>query len=124
MEDYIHKYITEIITGTAYKIHNELGYGFLEKVYKNALIIELKSLSYNVESEVPIKVKYHNKIVGDYITDILVENKVIIEIKAVTKIIPIHEVQLLNYLKATGIKVGLLINFGTSVEISRKVCIK
>ena len=120
-EEYRYKEITEKIIGAAYTVHNELGYGFLEKVYKNALIIEIRSAGLIVESEVPVKVYYHKQIIGEYYSDIIVEKKIIIEVKAVKNVIPIHEVQLLNYLKATGLIIGLLINFGYSVVIKRKI---
>jgi len=113
--------LTEEIIKAAYKVHNALGFGFLEKVYQNALMIELKRMGLKVTSEMPIKVYYRNEIVGEYIADIIVEDKVILELKAVKDLAEIHEVQLVNYLKATGIKVGLLINFGHSVQVKRKV---
>jgi len=100
-------------------VHNTLGFGFLETVYQNSLIIELTKSGLNVEKEKPIKVLYENQIVGDYIADIIVEEKVILELKAVKELHATHEVQLVNYLKATGI--GLLVNFGESVEIKRKI---
>jgi len=113
--------LTEKIINAAYKVHNVLGFGFLEKVYQNALMIELKRMGLKVTSEMPIKVYYRNEIVGEYIADIIVEDKVILELKAVKDLAEIHEVQLVNYLKATGIEVGLLINFGHSVQVKRKV---
>jgi len=113
--------LTEEIIKAAYKVHNALGFGFLEKVYQNALMIELKRMGLKVTSEMPIKVYYRNEIVGEYIADIIVADKVILELKAVKDLAEIHEVQLVNYLKATGIKVGLLINFGHSVQVKRKV---
>ena len=113
--------LTEEIIKAAYKVHNALGFGFLEKVYQNALMIELKRMGLKVSSEMPIKVYYRNEIVGEYIADIIVEDKVILELKAVKDLAEIHEVQLVNYLKATGIEVGLLINFGHSVQVKRKV---
>ncbi len=120
-KEYKYKEITEKIIGAAYTVHNELRYGFLEKVYKNALIIEIKNSGLIVESEVPLKVYCHNQIVGEYNADIIVEKNIIIEAKTVKEIIPVHEVQLLNYLKATGLEIGLLINFGYAVEIKRKI---
>ena len=102
-------------------MHNTLGSGFLEKVYQNSLAIELQSFDFLFDIEKPIKVHYKGEIVGDYIADIIVDDKVIIEIKAVKDLSHIHEVQLVNYLKATGIEVGLLINFGKSVQIKRRV---
>jgi len=116
-----HKDITSKIIECAYKVHNSLGFGFLENVYQNAVIIELKKAGLNAQKEVPIKVFYEDKIVGDYIADIIVENKVILELKSVKELHPAHEAQLTNYLKATGIEVGLLINFGQSAQIKRKV---
>ena len=113
--------LTEKIINAAYKVHNVLGFGFLEKVYQNALMIELKRMGLKVSSEMPIKVYYRSEIVGEYIADIIVEDKVILELKAVKDLAEIHEVQLVNYLKATGIEVGLLINFGHSVQVKRKV---
>lgn len=113
--------ITEQIIGAAYKVHNVLGFGFLEKVYQNALIIELRKMGLSILSEESITVYYENEIVGEYVADIVVEGKVILELKAVKELTEIHEVQLVNYLKATGIEVGLLINFGHSVQIKRKV---
>jgi len=100
---------------------NSLGYGFLEKVYHNAMLIELKKLGLKFESEQSIKVYYDGIIVGDYIADIIVEQKVIVELKAVSKLNQKHEVQLVNYLKGTGIPVGLLLNFGEEPDQRRKV---
>jgi GxxExxY protein len=95
---------------------------FLKKVYENALTIELKSRGLNVENQIPIKVVYKDKPIGDYIADILVEKKVIIEVKTVGKLDRIHEAQLLNYLKATGIHLGLLVNFKhPKAEVKRMV---
>ena len=121
MIDLKHSEITEKIIGASYKVHNALGYGFLEKVYQNSLSIELRSLDLEIEVEKPIKVLYNGEIVGNYVADMMVEDKVIVEIKAVKELSGIHEVQLVNYLKATGIEVGLLINFGTSVQVKRRV---
>jgi len=116
-----HSELTGKIIECAYRVHNTLGFGFLETVYQNSLIIELTKSGLNVEKEKPIKVLYENQIVGDYIADIIVEEKVILELKAVKELHATHEVQLVNYLKATGIGIGLLINFGESVEIKRKI---
>ncbi len=121
MNDLKHSEITEKIIGASYKVHNTLGYGFLEKVDQNLLSIELRSLDVEVDVEKPIKVLYNGEIVGNYVADIVVGGKVIVEIKAVKELSDIHEVQLVNYLKATGIEVGLLINFGTSVQVKRRV---
>ena len=114
--------LTEQIIGAAHKVHNGLGFGFLEKVYQNALMIELQQAGLSAEKEASVNVYYNGEVVGDYVADIIVERKVVLELKAVSKVVDKHEVQLVNYLKATGIEVGLLINFGHSVEIRRKVC--
>ena len=121
MNKYEHSEITEKIIAAAYAVHNQLGFGFLEKVYKNALMIELESMSFKCHAEVPLKVFYQDKPVGEYFADIVVEDKIVVETKAVSKLDPAHEAQLVNYLKASGISVGLLINFGTSVEVKRRV---
>ncbi len=121
MTDLKYHNITEKIIGASYNVHNTLGHGFLEKVYQNSLAIELRSLDFKVDIEKPIKVLYNGEIVGNYFADVVVDDKVIVEIKAVKDLSDIHEVQLVNYLKATGIEVGLLINFGTSVQVKRRV---
>ncbi len=106
--------LTEKILGGAFKIHNALGYGFLEKVYENALAVELIQTGVPVEQQKTIPVHYEGTVVGNYIADIVVGSRVILEIKAARQSDPAHEAQLLNYLKATGIRVGLLLNFGSS----------
>jgi len=113
--------LTEKIIKAAYTVHNVLGFGFLEKVYQNALVIELRKMGLNILKEKPITVYYENEMVGEYIADVIVEDKVVLELKAIKELAEIHEVQLVNYLKATGIEVGLLINFGHSVQVKRKV---
>lgn len=120
MSKYIHKEITEKIIKCAYQVHNELGAGFLEKVYKKALLIALVENGLEAAEEVQITVNFHNQCVGEYFADILVENSIILEIKAIECLIDIHEIILKNYLKATGIEIGLLINFGEKVEVKRK----
>ena len=104
--------ITREIIGAAFEVYKVLGYGFFEKVYENALLIELQLRALKVESQKPIRISYKGDSVGDYIADILVEEKVIVELKAEKEYNAKHEAQLINYLKATGLKVGLLINFG------------
>ncbi len=116
-----HSELSKKIIAAAYAVHKELGYGFAEKVYKNALAIELQEMGVKCSVEVPLKVLYHEKTVGDYYADMIVEDRIIIEVKAVSALEPIHEVQLVNYLKATGLNVGLLINFGQSVKVKRRV---
>ncbi len=114
--------ITEKIIKAAYSVYNTLGFGFLESVYEKSLILELKANGLNTESQKAIEVFYRSEKVGDFFTDILVEGKIIVELKSVRKLIEIHEVQLVNYLKATGLEVGLLINFGEkNVQVKRKV---
>jgi len=119
--DYLYSGITEKIIGAAYKVYNTLGYGFLEKVYENALIIELKKQGLGIKQQDPIKVHNEGEIIGDYVADLIVEDKVIVEVKAVKKLNSVHETQLVNYLKATGNEVGLLINFGNKIGIKRKI---
>ena len=114
--------ITYKINGAIFEVNKILGPGFLEKVYENALLFELKNRGLEADKQVPIKVTYKDKLVGEYFADILVENQVIIELKIVEKLDNNHEAQLLNYLKATGIKVGILVNFKqTRAEIKRMV---
>ncbi|MGA2605350.1 MAG: GxxExxY protein [Verrucomicrobiia bacterium] len=112
MNDFQHGEITEQVIGAAFEVHGVLGYGFLEKVYENALLAELCKRRLKAETQKSIKVKYKDVIVGDYVADLIVEDKVIVELKTEETYNKVHEAQLLNYLKATGIKVGLLINFG------------
>ncbi len=116
-----HKDLTEKIIKVFYKVYSKLGYGFLEKVYENAMMVEFKRAGISAVEQAPIKVLYDSLIVGEYFADILVEDKVIIEIKASKSISKENEAQLINYLKATGIKVGLLLNFGPKPEIKRRV---
>jgi len=118
---YLHQDLTEKIIKAYYNVYNELGYGFLEKVYENALMIELKSMGLYCEKQKPISVSFKGYTVGDYYADIIVENNVIIELKAVEGLIEEHEAQLLNYLKATEIEVGLLLNFGKKPQLKRKI---
>ena len=116
-----HKELTEEIIKIFYKVYNTLGYGFLEMVYENAMMIELLRRNIPAISQSPIKVVYEDKVVGEYFADILVDEKVIIEIKAARNLNAENEAQLLNYLKATDMEVGLLLNFGPKPEIRRKV---
>jgi GxxExxY protein len=113
--------MTSQIIQCAYKVHQTLGFGFLENVYQNALVIELEKKGLKVIKEALIKVLYAGQIVGEYAADILVEDKIILELKSVKELHPAHEAQLVNYLKATGLEVGLLFNFGDRVEIKRKI---
>jgi len=108
----LHADLTERILQAFYTVYNALGYGFLEKVYENALTVELRRRGLQVEQQVPIRVYYAGEPVGEYFADLGVEGKVILELKAAEAISPAHEAQLLNYLRATGMSVGLLLNFG------------
>lgn len=113
-------HLTEQIIACAYRVHSTLGPGFLEKVYENALRIELEEAALEVAQQVPIPVKYHGHMVGDFYADLWVESRVLVELKAMRTLAREHEVQLVNYLQATGVEDGLLINFGASVEVKRK----
>ena len=112
--------LTKMIIGCAYKVHNTLGSGFLEKVYENALRIELEKLGRKVKQQEPINVSYEGQVVGEYYADLWVDDSLVIEVKAVRTLVKRHEVQLVNYLAATNIDNGLLLNFGSSVEVKRK----
>ncbi|MBA4240709.1 MAG: GxxExxY protein [Sphingobacteriaceae bacterium] len=120
-ESLLHKNITEEIISAYYFVYNELGYGFLEKVYENAMLLELKSRGFKVESQKIIKVYFKDTIVGEYFADTVVNDKIILELKSCESLASEHEVQLFNYLKATEIEVGLLFNFGKRAAFKRKV---
>lgn len=115
-----HTASTDKIINAFYTVYNTLGYGFLEKVYRNALAIELSKQGLAVSVEKPICVYYEGEVVGEYFADLLVENRIIVELKAVRQLTDEHEAQLLNYLKATSYEVGLLLNFGPKPAIKRK----
>ena len=117
----LHSEITDLILKAFYKVYNILGYGFLEKVYENAMRIELTEMELNVLQQKKIKVFYEKNLVGDYFADLIVNQLVIIELKASENICEEHEAQLLNYLKATNIEVGLLLNFGKEPKFKRKL---
>jgi GxxExxY protein len=116
-----HQEITDKVIKIFYKVYGQLGYGFLEKVYTNAIMIELKKEGIPAIAQSPIKVIYEKEVVGEYFADILVDNKVIVEIKAARGLASENEAQLLNYLKATDVEVGLLLNFGPKPEVKRKL---
>jgi GxxExxY protein len=118
--DYKYQELTARVIKAFYTVYNAFGYGFLEKVYENALLIELTKLSISAIAQSPVQVFYDGKIVGEYFADILVESCLIVEIKATKNLIFEHEAQLLNYLKATNIEVGLLLNFGPKPEVARR----
>lgn len=114
--------LTRRIIGCAYTVYNTMGFGFLESVYEECMMIELGKHGIHVEQQYPICVSYDNRVVGTFAADLFVEGTVMVELKSVRTIAPAHETQLVNYLKATGTDVGLLINFGESkVEVKRKV---
>ena len=116
-----HESITQTIIGCAMKVHRTLGPGFLESVYQNALLHELRRAGLRAEPEKPIQVFYEEVLVGDFLADIVVEGRIVIENKAVRTLTAAHEAQVVNYLTATGIEVGLLLNFGAdSLEFKRK----
>jgi GxxExxY protein len=121
LENYKHSELTEKIIKAFYKVYNTLGYGFLEKVYENALYIELEAIGFNIKNQEPIKVYYEGKEVGVYFADLIVNDIIIIELKATEYLIEENESQLINYLKATEMEVGLLLNFGKKPEVKRKV---
>ena len=116
----LHSDLTRTIIGCAFEVQNELGAGFLESVYEKAMMIALADAGISIKSQEPIKVGFRGKTVGDFYADLLVPGKVIIELKAVESLTPQHKAQVINYLNATGIPVGLLINFGNpKVEFQR-----
>lgn len=121
VEEYLYSDLTGAIINCAYKVHGTLGAGFLEKIYENAMLIELQEKGLHVIQQSPVQVLYKGKLVGEYFADFVVEDKVIVELKAVCSITDSHEAQLINYLKATKMQVGLLLNFGDKMEICRKV---
>lgn len=112
--------LTEKIIGCAYVVHNKLGPGFLEKVYENALRIELEKAGFRVKQQGPISVIYDGQVVGEYYADLWVEERIVVELKAALALVKEHEVQLVNYLTATKVDLGLLLNFGSSVQVKRK----
>lgn len=113
--------LTQTIIGCAYRVYNTLGFGFLESVYEKSLLIELQKQGLQAESQRPVSVYYDGLSVGDFVADVLVHEKIILELKSVKQLNKAHEVQLVNYLTATGIELGLLLNFGpVKVEVKRK----
>jgi GxxExxY protein len=118
---YKHKELTGNIINAFYQVYNTLGYGFLEKVYENALAHELRKRGFKVTQQTPLTVFYDGVVVGEYFADLFVDDSVILELKAADAIAKKHESQLINYLKASNIDVGLVLNFGPKPDISRKV---
>ena len=117
----LHEELTNAIIKTFYEVYNELGYGFLEKVYQNSLYLELKNKGYKVEAQKKILVYYKGVEVGEYFADLLVEDLIILELKAADCIVKDFENQILNYLRGTNCEVGLLLNFGKKPEFRRKI---
>ena len=117
----IHADTTEAIIKSFYHVYNTLGFGFLEKVYENSMRLSLEKSGFTVKQQFPIEVMFEGERVGEYFADLFVDSKVVIELKAVQTISSEHEAQVLNYLKATGLQVGLLLNFGAKAEFRRKV---
>src|SRR5262249_10861308 len=120
-EKLLHSDLTEVILKAFYHVYNKFGYGFLEKVYENALALTLRKRGLAVEQQKPVTVEFEGEPVGEYFADLLVANCVILELKAADAINAAHEAQLLNYLKATNIEVGFVLNFGPKAEFRRKV---
>ena len=119
MSTFLHKSITEDILKVYYDIYNQLGYGFLEKVYQNAMFFELRNKGYDVKAQSPIKVYLKGQLIGEYYADLIIDNKIIVELKACELLMSVHIAQLMNYLKATEVEVGLLLNFGEEPEFKR-----
>jgi GxxExxY protein len=121
MTKFLHKSLSDSILKIYYEVYNELGYGFLEKVYQNAMYLELKSQGFKVEAQKQIKVFYKSQIVGEYFADIIVDDAITLELKASECLKDEHQAQLLNYLRATKVEIGILLNFGTEPEFKRLI---
>lgn len=119
--NYLHSDVTGLIIKAYYKVYNSLGHGFLEKVYENAMVIELKKLGLTCEQQKPIEVIYENQVIGMYYADLVVNDAIIIELKAAETLSQSHEAQLVNYLRAGKIEVGLLLNFGKEPQYKKRV---
>jgi len=114
--------LTEKVIGCAYRVYNKMGFGFLESVYEKCILIELRKANLDAEAQKRITVYYDKQIVGEFVADIIVDDKLILELKSVRQIVKAHEVQLVNYLVATGKPIGLILNFGErKVEVKRKI---
>jgi len=121
-EEFLYKDLTYKIIGLAIEVHTKLGYGFLEKVYENALMLLLLREDILAKQQTPIKVYFEGEIVGDYVADILVDDKIILELKSIENINDVHRAQALNYLKATGLRIALILNFGkTKLQYERLI---
>lgn len=119
--NYLYSDLSQQIIGAFYQVYNDLGFGFLEKVYENALMLELVDMGLKCQQQERINVYYRQVLVGEYFADLLIEDKIIIELKSAEKLVPAHEAQLVNYLRATKLEVGLLLNFGKKPEHKRRV---
>jgi len=119
MTNFLHKKLSDSILKIYYEVYNNLGYGFLEKVYQNAMYLELKNQGYNVEPQKQIKVYYKEMVVGEYYADLLIDDTIILELKACECLMDAHKAQLINYLRATDIEIGMLLNFGETPEFKR-----
>ena len=113
--------LTERVIGIFYAVHKDLGHGFAESVYENAFALALRAVGLAVEQQRRLLVRYRGIVVGEFFADIVVEERLLIELKTVSNIIPAHEAQLTNYLKATGLRVGMLLNFGPRAQFKRRV---
>ena len=119
--DYPHVELSAVVIGAFNETYNALGFGFLESVYENAFAIELERCGLCIERQRPIVVRYRGAICGEFRADIVVENRLLVEIKAATNLLPAHEAQLINYLKGTGLQLGLLLNFGPRPQVRRRI---
>jgi GxxExxY protein len=117
----LHHDLTRVIIGAGYAVHTELGCGFLESVYANAIAVLLRHAGYRVEREAPFEIVFHGENIGRYRADLIVESQIVVEVKCGRAIDPTHKAQVLNYLRATGLGVGLLLNFGRSMECRRLI---
>jgi GxxExxY protein len=117
--NYKHSELTDAIIAVFYEVYNELGYGFLESVYRNSLRLALMEKGLLVEPEVPVKVLFRGKIVGDFRADLVVNNTILLELKTAERIVPAHESQVLNYLRSTSLELGLILNFGPKPQVRR-----
>ena len=113
--------INELIIGCSYRIYNKMGFGFPESVYRNCLLLELQKMNLETKARYPVRTYYEGQLVGKFVADLMVENKIIVQIKSVNKIMPVSEEQLISYLAATGVETGLIINFGENkIDIIHK----
>ena len=119
--DYPHAELSAVVIGAFYETYNALGFGFLESVYENAFLVQLEHCGLRVERQRPIVVRYRGRIVGEFRADLVVEEQLLVEIKAASTLLPAHEAQLINYLKGTGLQLGLLLNFGPRPQVRRRI---